>query len=95
VPLLEVLAPPGDDDVAGTCARIAREVAEVLGARPDAVWVTWSTFAHGHGVPGKLVHVHGRRTSEQMEAVTAVLKRILGDDVFVTVAPVWEIDPEA
>ena len=95
MPLIEVLAPSGDDDVDGTCARIAREVGEVLGARPSAVWVTWSTFDHAHGVPGRIVHVHGRRTAEQMEAVTGVLERILGEDVFVTIAPVWAIDPQA
>jgi phenylpyruvate tautomerase PptA (4-oxalocrotonate tautomerase family) len=95
VPLIEVLAPPGDDDAADLCARISADVAEALGARPDAVWVTWSTFAHGHGVPGRLVHVHGRRTPAQMEQVRAVLERILGEDVFVTVAPVWTIDPDA
>jgi phenylpyruvate tautomerase PptA (4-oxalocrotonate tautomerase family) len=94
MPLIEVLAPPGDDD-ADLCARLAAEVADVLGARPDAVWVTWSTFDHGHHVPGRIVHVHGRRTAEQMEAVTAVLERLLGHDVFVTVAPVWATDPEA
>jgi hypothetical protein len=95
VPLIEVVSPLGEDDVPALCERISTEVADALGASPDAVWVTWSTFEHGHGVPGRLVHVHGRRTAEQMEAVTAVLERILGGDVFVTVAPVWAIDAEA
>lgn len=95
MPLIEVLAPPGDDEAAELCARISTEVAETLGARPEAVWVTWSTLAHAHGVPGRLVHVHGRRTAAQMEALTVVLERILGDDVFVTVAPVWAVDPQA
>jgi hypothetical protein len=95
VPLIEVLAPPGDHDISGLCARISAEVAEALGARPDAVWVTWATVDHAHGVPGRLVHVHGRRTAHQMEALTAVLERILGEGVFVTVAPVWTIDPDA
>jgi hypothetical protein len=95
VPLIEIWAAADDHDVPATCARISSEVAQVLGARPDAVWVTWSTFDHGHNVPGSIVHVHGRRTSDQMSALTSVLEDILGADVFVTVSPVWEIDPQA
>lgn len=95
MPLIEVLSKVGELDAPGICARISAEVARAIGARPEAVWVTWATYEHGHGVPGSLVHVHGRRTADQMEALTAVLKRILGDDVFVTVTPVWAIDPDA
>jgi hypothetical protein len=95
MPLIEVLSNGEKSDVPAICARISAEVARAIGARPDAVWVTWATYEYGHGVPGSLVHVHGRRTADQMEALTAVLERILGADVFVTVSPVWIIDPGA
>ena len=93
--MIEVLSRMPQPDAPAICARISSEVAVAIGAVPEAVWVTWSTYEHGHGVPGRLVHVHGRRTADQMEAVTTVLERILGDDVFITVMPVWAIDPEA
>jgi hypothetical protein len=95
VPLIEVLSRVGESDAPSICSRISTEVAQAIGARPEAVWVTWATYEHGHGVPGRLVHVHGRRTADQMEALTAVLERILGEDVFVTATPVWAIDPDA
>ena len=95
MPLIEVLSRVGELDAPVVCARISAEVALAINARPEAVWVTWASYDHGHGVPGSLVHVHGRRTADQMEALTAVLERILGEDVFVTVSPVWAIDPDA
>jgi hypothetical protein len=95
VPLIEVLSKAGEPDAPALCERISTEVALAIGARPEAVWVTWTTFEHGHGVPSTIVHVHGRRTADQMEAVTTVLEHILGEDVFVTVSPVWAIDPDA
>ena len=95
VPLIEVLSQVREPDAPEICSRISHEVALAIGAQPEAVWVTWATYDHGHGVPGRLVHVHGRRTADQMEALTAVLERILGDDVFITVTPVWAIDRDA
>ena len=35
------------------------------------------------------------RTADQIEALAGVLDRILGEDVFVTVQPVYALDPDA
>ena len=95
MPLIEIRARPGEHDLDAVSARISAEVAEAIGARPEAVWVSWSVIEHAHGVPGPIVHVYARRTAEQIEALTGVLERILGEDVFVTVQPVYALDPDA
>ena len=58
MPLIEIHALPsrGATDVARVVRRVAADVAAALGARPEAVWVTWHTIDGGYAV-GDAVHV--------------------------------------
>lgn len=114
MPLIEIraLPQPGDADVERVLARIATEVAGAIGARPSAVWVTWSTIDGGYAVASDIrteqprethapiVHVHARRTAAEVEAICATVESVLVDElaladgnVFVTVRPVFALDP--
>jgi phenylpyruvate tautomerase PptA (4-oxalocrotonate tautomerase family) len=116
VPLIEIHALPRDEptDVERVVRRVSSEVASALGARPDAVWVTWTTidgcYAVGDAVRAKqprdthapIVHVHARRTAAEVEAIRDAVERALVDEldlaegnVFVTVRPVFALDPAA
>ena len=95
VPLVEIraLPQPGRPDLAPVLRRVAADVAAAIGARPEAVWVTWSTIACGYEVAGDvrteqppashppLVHVAARRSAEQVEAICAAVERALVEEL--------------
>ena len=93
MPLIEIRAPAGRERV--DLVALGDRVAAAIGAQPEGVWVTWSVVEHSHGVPGALAHVYARRSAEQIEALTQVLEEFLGEDVFVTVQPVYALDADA
>jgi phenylpyruvate tautomerase PptA (4-oxalocrotonate tautomerase family) len=91
VPLVEIHALPFDDglDVAVVLRRVTAAVADVLGARPEAVWATWSTIDGGYAVAGDvrtsqpagshapIVHVHARRSAAEVDAICDAVERVL------------------
>lgn len=94
MPLIEIHAlPSGDLDVGAVLRRVAADVAAALGARPEAVWVTWSTIDGGYAVGGDvrreqpagshapIVHVHARRTAAQVEAIRGAVERALVEEL--------------
>ena len=95
MPLIEIraLPQPGRPDVAPVLRRVAADVAAAIGARPEAVWVTWSTIEGGYVVaadvraeqpPGShppLVHVTARRSAEQVDAICAAVEAALVEEL--------------
>jgi phenylpyruvate tautomerase PptA (4-oxalocrotonate tautomerase family) len=95
MPLIEIraLPQPSTVDLERVVRRVTRDVAAALGARPDAVWVTWSTIERPYAVgdavlpeqpPGThapLVHVYARRTQAQLEAVCGAIEQALAEEL--------------
>jgi hypothetical protein len=92
MPLIEIHALPQADVDRATIARaVNRAVAEVLGARLDAVWTIWKTFdgpfvkgdAVGAGTTmpgfGPIVHIYHHRTPEQVERIEAAIETVLAE----------------
>jgi phenylpyruvate tautomerase PptA (4-oxalocrotonate tautomerase family) len=110
VPLIEILALPQARpvDERRLLTAVNRAVAEALRAQPEAVWSTWQTVSPGAYAVGDdasdvqpdathppIVHVHARRSPEELErvvdAVVSTLEAELGLDgagVFVTTTTV-------
>ena len=110
MPLIEILALPQSRpvDVRRVLAAVNRAVADALGAPPAAVWSTWQTLPPGgYAVGGDaadaqppashppVVHVHARRTPEELERVENAIEQTLTAEldlgevgVFITTAPV-------
>jgi phenylpyruvate tautomerase PptA (4-oxalocrotonate tautomerase family) len=93
VPLIEIHALRPTEGVDRVLGRVSAEVAAVLGARPEAVWVTWSTIDGGYAVGGDIraeqpqsshapiVHVHARRTAAEVEAMCEAIERVLVEEL--------------
>jgi len=95
MPLIEIraLPQPASVDVERVVRRVARDVTAALGARPDAVWVTWSTidgpYAVGAdvrteqpaGTHAPLVHVYARRTTTELEAIGSAVEAALVEEL--------------
>ena len=95
MPLIEIraLPQPASVDVDHVVRRVTHDVTVALGARSDAVWVTWSTidgpYAVGHDVraeqpPGShapLVHVYARRTQAELEAICGAIEQALVEEL--------------
>jgi phenylpyruvate tautomerase PptA (4-oxalocrotonate tautomerase family) len=95
VPLIEIHALPGSGqaDVERALRRVSADVAAALGARPEAVWVTWSTIDGAYTVGGDvarerrrethapIVHVHARRTAAEVDAICDAVERALVEEL--------------
>jgi phenylpyruvate tautomerase PptA (4-oxalocrotonate tautomerase family) len=95
VPLLEIHCLPLEEgaDVAAVLRRVTAAVADAIGARPEAVWATWSTIDGGYAVAGDvrdvqsgdshapIVHVRARRSAAEIDAICAAVERVLVADL--------------
>lgn len=92
MPLIEVSAlrpARGAVDPAGVVRAVALEAADALGARPEAVWVTWrwleDAYAVGEDVAAAqprathapIVHVYVNRPPDAVERLVDAVERVL------------------
>jgi phenylpyruvate tautomerase PptA (4-oxalocrotonate tautomerase family) len=92
MPLIEIVALPQRDPTARdrVLAAVVEEVAETLGAPPEAVWVVWrpvepGAYAVGAARPGSqprdshppVVRVFIARPPEAVERVVATIERVV------------------